>query len=129
RVLGLIAFAMLVIPTTAQVGQQSKDEPRTTYQVAPLIANQEAPIPGRQDANRNAIQGEKQDTIKLNTELVVVDAQVIDKRSREIIRGLKPQDFDLLEDDTKQRIEFFGQDQLPRSILLLVYISPSVGRV
>src|SRR5215471_10174608 len=104
RVLGLIAFAMLVIPTTAQVGQ----------------------IPARQDANRNAIQGEKQDTIKLNTELVVVDAQVIDKRSREIIRGLKPQDFDLLEDDTKQRIEFFGQDQLPLSIVLLVDISPSV---
>src|SRR5215472_16036732 len=136
RVLGLIAFAMLVIPTTAQVGQLSKDEPRTTYQVAPLIANQkapvanqEAPIPARQDVSRNAIQGEKQDAIKLNTELVVVDAQVIDKRSREVIRGLKAQDFDLLEDDAKQRIEFFGQDQLPLSIVLLVDISPSVRPV
>jgi VWFA-related protein len=71
----------------------------------------------------------QQEPIRLNTELVVVDAQVVDKRSREFIRGLKPQDFDLFEDDTKQRIEFFGQDQLPLSIVLLLDISPSVRPV
>lgn len=70
-----------------------------------------------------------QEAIKLRTELVVVDAQVIDKRSREFIRGLKPQDFDLFEDDAKQRIEFMSQDKLPLSIVLLVDISPSVRPV
>src|SRR5262245_10037829 len=73
--------------------------------------------------------GQPNDTIKLRAELVVVDAQVVDKRSREFIRGLKPQDFDLLEDGALQRIEFFGQDQLPLSIVLLVDISPSVRPV
>jgi VWFA-related protein len=70
-----------------------------------------------------------QDPIKLSAELVVVDAQVIDRKSREFIRGLKPQDFDLFEDEARQRIEFFGQDQLPLSIVLLVDISPSVRPV
>jgi VWFA-related protein len=70
-----------------------------------------------------------QEALKLRTELVVVDAQVIDKRSREFIRGLKVQDFDLFEDDSKQRIEFLSQDKLPLSIVLLVDISPSVRPV
>jgi VWFA-related protein len=69
------------------------------------------------------------DAIKLRTELVVVDAQVIDKRSREFIRGLKPQDFDLFEDEARQRIEFLSQDKLPLSIVLLVDVSPSVRPV
>src|SRR2546425_10186075 len=69
------------------------------------------------------------DAIKLRAELVVVDAQVIDKKTHEFIRGLKPQDFDLFEDESKQRIEFFGQDQLPLSIVLLLDISPSVRPV
>src|SRR6516162_1825688 len=105
----LIACVLLVIPCSAQIQQQSKTTPQTANPYANQYANQGA--------------------IKLNAELVVVDAQVIDKRSHEFIRGLKPQDFDLLEDDSKQRIEFFGQDQLPLSIVLLVDISPSVRPV
>src|SRR5262245_23622475 len=70
-----------------------------------------------------------QETIKIRTELVVVDAQVTDKRSRETFRGLKPSDFELLEDGTKQQIEYFSQDRLPLSIILLVDISPSVRPV
>jgi Ca-activated chloride channel homolog len=71
----------------------------------------------------------QQEPIKLRTELVVVDAQVIDRRTHQFIRGLKPQDFDLFEDDAKQRIEYFGQDQLPLSIVLLLDVSPSVRPV
>jgi VWFA-related protein len=70
-----------------------------------------------------------QDTITLRAELVVVDANVVDKRSREFIRGLKPQDFELFEDNARQRIEFLSQDHLPLSIVLLVDISPSVRPV
>jgi VWFA-related protein len=117
RILGIIAVALLVVPSLAQAAQQSKD--------TALPAKPDA----KQDAKQNTDQNGQQDAIKLNTELVVVDAQVIDKRSHEFIRGLKPQDFDLLEDEARQRIEFFGQDQLPLSIVLLVDISPSVRPV
>ncbi len=70
-----------------------------------------------------------QETIRIKTDLVVLDAQVTDKRSRETIRGLKPSDFELLEDGVKQQIEYFSQDKLPLSVVLLVDISPSVRPV
>ncbi|MBO0727233.1 MAG: VWA domain-containing protein, partial [Blastocatellia bacterium] len=65
-------------------------------------------------------------TIKIKTELVVVDALVIDKKSRKAIGGIQPQDFALFEDGVEQQIEYFSQDKLPLSIILLIDISPSV---
>ncbi|MGH9832442.1 MAG: VWA domain-containing protein [Blastocatellia bacterium] len=70
-----------------------------------------------------------QETIKIKTDLVVLDAQVTDKKTRQIIRGLALQDFELFEDDAKQQIEHFSQDKLPLSVVLLLDISPSVHPV
>jgi VWFA-related protein len=71
-------------------------------------------------------EGQRQETIKINTDLVVLDAQVTNKKTRELIRNLTLQDFELFEDDTKQQIEYFSQDKLPLSVVLLLDISPSV---
>jgi VWFA-related protein len=79
--------------------------------------------------SQTALQSEDQETIKLKTDLVVVDALARDKKSREIIRGLKLQDFELFEDGAKQQIEYFGQDKLPISLVLLLDISGSVRPV
>ncbi|HWQ32628.1 MAG TPA: VWA domain-containing protein [Blastocatellia bacterium] len=70
-----------------------------------------------------------QEIVKVRTELVTVDAQVTDKKTREIVRNLRVQDFELFEDDAKQQIEYFSQDKLPLSIVLLLDISPSVRPV
>jgi len=72
---------------------------------------------------------QSQETIKIKTDLVVLDAQVNDKKTRQIIRGLALQDFELFEDDAKQQIEHFSQDKLPLSVVLLLDISPSVHPV
>lgn len=104
--LGLVLISLLVLLIQAQAAQQT--EPQFRTQTTPVSAA---------------------DTITLRADIVVVDAQVVDKRSREFIRGLKPQDFELLEDEARQRIEFLSQDQLPLSIVLLVDISPSVRPV
>lgn len=69
------------------------------------------------------------DTLKLKTELVLLDAQVTDKKTREIVRGLKQSDFVLFEDGVKQEIEHFSQDKLPLSLVLLLDVSPSVTPV
>ena len=74
-------------------------------------------------------EGQQQETIKIKTDLVVLDAQVTDKKTREIIRNLTLQDFALFEDDAKQQIEHFSQDKLPLSVVLLLDISPSVHPV
>src|SRR5215510_1369743 len=72
---------------------------------------------------------QQQETIKIKTDLVTLDALVTDKKTREIIRNLTIQDFELFEDDAKQQIEHFSQDKLPLSVVLLLDISPSVHPV
>ena len=66
------------------------------------------------------------DVIKVNTELVIFDAQVIDKKTRKAFGGLRQQDFEIFEENVKQPIVYFSQDQLPLSVLLLLDISRSV---
>ncbi len=70
-----------------------------------------------------------EDTIKLSTDLVVLDVQVLNKKNGEIINGLRPEDFELYEDGTKQEITHFSQDRLALSVILLMDLSGSVSPV
>jgi VWFA-related protein len=69
------------------------------------------------------------DVIRVNTDLVVLDAQVIDRKTRKVFGPLRKDDFEILEENVKQEIAYFGQDQLPLSILLLLDTSRSVRAV
>lgn len=62
----------------------------------------------------------QQDTVlRLTTELVTLNAQVVNKETGAIVNGLKAEDFELYEDGVKQRLEYFGADHRPLSIVLL----------
>ena len=69
------------------------------------------------------------DVIRVNTDLVVLDAQVIDRKTRKVFGPLRKDDFEILEENVKQEIAYFGQDQLPLSIVLLLDTSRSVRAV
>lgn len=69
------------------------------------------------------------DIVKINTDLVVLDAQVLKKKDGKVISTLRREDFVLLEDGVKQEIVHFSQDRLPLSILLLLDLSASVRPV
>jgi VWFA-related protein len=58
--------------------------------------------------------------MKLNVDLVVLDAQVLQKKTAKIVGGLQKADFSLLEDGVKQEILQFSKDTLPLSVILLV---------
>ena len=66
------------------------------------------------------------DVVRINTDLVVLDALVIDKKTGHPVRDLKANDFDLFVDDVKQPITYFSEDQLPLSVVLLLDVSGSV---
>lgn len=51
-----------------------------------------------------------EDAIKLSTELVALDVQIIDRKTQRVISGLSQSDFEIYEDGVKQRIEQFSQD-------------------
>ena len=60
------------------------------------------------------------DIVKVDTDLVKVDALVMQKNTARIVGGLNPEDFLLYEDGTKQEITHFSTDQLPLSVMLLI---------
>lgn len=66
------------------------------------------------------------ETIKISTELVVLDVQVLRRQTGQMINSLRREDFLLYEDGVRQEIAHFSQDKLPLSILLLLDLSASV---
>ena len=65
-----------------------------------------------------ALPGEE--VVKVDVDLVTVDALVLQKNTARVVGGLKKEDFLLYEDGTKQEITHFSQDSLPLSVLLLI---------
>lgn len=60
------------------------------------------------------------EVVKVDVDLVVLDALVLQKKTGRVEGGMKPEDFNLTEDGVKQQITHFSQDSLPLSVLLLV---------
>jgi VWFA-related protein len=61
-----------------------------------------------------------QDIVKVDTDLVKVDALVMEKNTARIVGGLNREDFLLYEDGAKQEITHFSTDKLPLSVMLLI---------
>jgi Ca-activated chloride channel family protein len=73
-----------------------------------------------------AQQQEPMDVVRVSTDLVVFDAQVIDKKSKRTIGDLTKDDFAITENGVKQEVSYFSRDELPLSIILLLDVSRSV---
>jgi VWFA-related protein len=69
------------------------------------------------------------DSIRLSTDLVVIDAQALERKSGRIVNGLKAADFELYEDGVRQEVTHFSQDGLALSVILLMDLSGSVSPV
>jgi VWFA-related protein len=69
---------------------------------------------------------ERDEAIKLRTDLVLLEADVLDKKTGQAIEGLKREDFTLYEDGVKQVITHFSQNKLPLSVVILLDVSGSV---
>ncbi len=61
-----------------------------------------------------------EEIVKVDVDLVTVDALVLQKKTARVVGGLKKEDFVLFEDGTRQQITHFSQDSLPLSVLLLI---------
>jgi Ca-activated chloride channel homolog len=96
RVLYLCLLAIGVICGSHQLGRGQSSSPQSTQ-----VASDNGPV-------------------KLNVDLVVLDAQVLQKKTAKIVGGLQKSDFTLLEDGVKQEILQFSKDTLPLSVILLV---------
>jgi VWFA-related protein len=66
---------------------------------------------------------------RIDAHEVLVDAQVLSKKTRQPVRDLKHSDFEIYEDNVRQKISAFSQDTLPLSIVLLFDLTDSVRPV
>jgi Ca-activated chloride channel family protein len=63
---------------------------------------------------------------RTDADIVEVSATVFDGRDR-VIRGLKQNDFRLFEDGVEQRIQYFGEEDLPVSLAVVFDVSGSMS--
>jgi len=70
-------------------------------------------------------QDEQEGTIRVNVNLVLVDATVKTKAGQ-IMPDLKRGDFELREDGTVQKLEVFSRDELPLNVALVLDLSDSI---
>jgi VWFA-related protein len=66
---------------------------------------------------------------KVNVNLVVIDAQVLKKKTHQPVPSLGPEDFLLFENGMKQQIASLSQDKLPLSVVFLFDLTDSVRPV
>ena len=65
------------------------------------------------------------DVIKVDVDLVKIDALVLQKKTARIVGGLNKEDFLLYEDGIKQEITHFSQDELPLSVVVAIDRGPA----
>lgn len=63
---------------------------------------------------------QRPDVVKVDVDLVKVDALVLQKSTARVVGGLQKEDFLIYEDGTQQEITHFSQDKLPLSVLLVI---------
>ena len=71
-------------------------------------------------------QDKQEEPLRLSTQLVVIDAQVLNKKTGSPVQGLTERDFVVYEEGVRQQLTHFSQDSLPLSIVLLLDVSGSV---
>jgi len=68
-------------------------------------------------------------TFRVNVEQVVVDAQVLSKKTHRPVADLSPDDFQLFENGVRQQINALSRDKMPLSIVFLFDLTDSVRPV
>src|SRR5947199_9739765 len=66
---------------------------------------------------------------RVRVDLVVVDAQVLNKKTGRPVGALRREDFELFENGVRQQITSFSQDELPLSLVFLFDLTDSVRPV
>jgi len=79
-----------------------------------------APVPVATQTRERVVGQPPGDVVKVDVDLVVLDALIMQKKTSRVVGGLKQENFILSEDGVKQQITNFSQDAYPLSVLLLI---------
>lgn len=105
-----IVFAALLFSSDNSVSSQTPDKSINSNRAAGQNQNSS-------DTSTPATSAE---VVKVDVDLVKVDALVLEKKTARAVGGLKREDFLIYEDGTKQEITHFSKDSLPLSVLVVI---------
>ena len=80
-----------------------------------------SPTPG---SNGRGVIGDSDEEIKVETNLVTMPVSVLDRDGR-FVSGLTQRDFEIFENGSKQKIEYFQSVEQPFTVVLMIDVSPS----
>jgi len=100
----------------------------------PVLKNKVSPVPRASQATGQPspdapLEVDEDDVIKVETDLVTLNASVVERSTGRVITGLNRADFKLEEDGIEQRIEHFEATNAPFDLLLLIDLSGSTAKV
>ncbi len=93
---------------------------RRTITLFPLLALLTGPVFSQAERLPQGLPAAKEGDVRLEVDLVMMDAQVMQQKTGRVVGNLKRDDFVLFEDGVKQQITHFSQNTLPLSVILLV---------
>jgi VWFA-related protein len=112
----VVAMALLIFTSGNSVSSQTPNKNFNTNRGRPSRTAIHLPTPTPTPESSD----EPQDIVRVDTDLVKVDALVMQKNTARIVGGLNKEDFLLYEDGTKQEITHFSTDSLPLSVILVI---------
>ena len=122
----LNAAALLMAASIGAVGLQNPPQPRQPK--VELLRRQDARDKtgaSRVDSGADQQRTNKKETIRINTDLVVIDAQVIDRKNQLVFDLFKKEDFIVFEDNVQQEIAYISRDEAPVSFGIVIDTSGS----
>jgi Mg-chelatase subunit ChlD len=112
------------IPTPERSAETSSTEVPVFDSPAPTTETAETA--GRADSTAGTITASKPTVLRVDVNLVQVDAVVRDRAGKPM-NNLRQEDFVVLEDGSERPIQFFSRDQLPLAVALVIDRSGSVA--
>jgi VWFA-related protein len=116
--------------TTARREGMLEEEavPRPVLKNAASAAARSKPSPNQSPADA-PVEVDEDEVIKVETDLVTLNASVVERSSGRVITGLNQEDFKIVEDGVEQKIVHFEATNAPFDLLLLIDLSGSTAKV
>lgn len=113
---------------------KKEETPREEASLPPILKNDASTLPrSGQSTNQPSadapLEVDEDDVVKVETDLVTLNASVVERSSGRVITGLTRTDFKIEEDGIGQKIEHFETTNAPFDLLLLIDLSGSTAKV
>jgi VWFA-related protein len=125
----LLAFAFLIAPAAA-IGQSRRTPPQEPQKKNTRPGDQptDTQQPSQEPVPPDVIKDKETEVVKVSSNIVQIEAVVIDKKSKRIITGLKKENFAIFEDGVQKEVANFATPEAPITVAVVLEYS-RIGQI